>query len=394
MVKIKSFSDNDIRFFLITTVVALSLLGDAMLYVVLPARPEDFSVLIWQIGILLGANRFIRLITNELAGRIADRFHSTIPLLLAVVIGALTTVSYALPWGFWGLLAARIIWGACWSVLRVEGYISALALSHAGNRGKIIALYQALTKIGSGGGALLGGLLSDLVGLRMTFIVFGTITLSGVIPVWKASPGNSAGIPPVPEPQQRVPLQSSGAFGPLLLWYCAFSLAITEQMIVNLTGRLVADRIISGVPFAIGIASLTGVLMSFRTLGTLFIGPVSGVVSDRIGREKLIVLTTLVQILAIVSLAAFHHSLIGILVLPIQFLASSASMVGIYALAGDKAPQQKRAIFMNRFVTFTDLGTALGPLITFPIYAYFGFHWIAGLTIIFLIGVIVMVTKH
>ena len=75
-VKMKVTPHDKIRFFLISTVVALSLLGDAMLYVVLPARPEDFNILIWQIGILLGANRFIRLITNELAGRVVDHFDS------------------------------------------------------------------------------------------------------------------------------------------------------------------------------------------------------------------------------------------------------------------------------------------------------------------------------
>jgi len=48
---------------------------------------------------------------------------------------------------------------------------------------------------------------------------------------------------------------------------------------------------------------------------------------------------------------------------------------------------------MNRFSTFNDLGTALGPIVAFSIYAYFSFGWIAVLAIIFLAGVIVMVIK-
>ncbi len=389
----KATSNNNIRFILISTVVALSLLGDAMLYVVLPARPEDFHVLIWQVGILLGANRFIRLITNELAGRIVDRFSSEKPLLLAVLVGGLTTASYAISWGFWWLLAARMTWGACWSVLRVEGYLSALTLSHGENRGKIIAIYQALSRLGSGGGTLLGGLLTDLVGLRFTFFLFSIITISGVILVLKAKPDEVPVTDPSNENQKIKNPEPLEVFNPFSLWFCVFSLAMTEQMIANLTGRLVADRIALGIPFSIGVASLTGILLSFRTFGTLFIGPVSGILSDRIGREKLILLTTLLQIIAISLLVLSKNWLLGALVLSIQLLASSASRVGIYVLAGDKAPQEGQALFMNRFSTFNDLGTALGPFVTFSIYAYFGFGWVAVLAIILLSGIIGKIVK-
>ena len=129
-----------LRFFLVSIIVALSLLGDALLYAVLPARAESFQVLIWQVGILLGANRLIRLITNELAGHWIHRSKSDLPLLLAVIVGSLVTISYALSRGFWGLLAGRLVCGACWSVLRVEGYLAALSFSSKKNRGKIFAV--------------------------------------------------------------------------------------------------------------------------------------------------------------------------------------------------------------------------------------------------------------
>jgi len=159
-------SEKKLRFFLISIIVALSLLGDALLYVVLPARSGDFNVLIWQIGILLGANRLIRLLTNELAGRMVDRLGSKKPLVAAVIIGASITISYALCRNFWCLLAARILWGGCWSILRVEGYLAALNLATDRNRGKIIAIYQAIIRSGAGGGVLIGGFLCDLAGIE------------------------------------------------------------------------------------------------------------------------------------------------------------------------------------------------------------------------------------
>jgi MFS family permease len=80
-------------------------------------------------------------------------------------------------------------------------------------------------------------------------------------------------------------------------------------------------------------------------------------------------------------------------VLSVQLLASSATRVGIYTLAGDKAPQDGQALFMNRFSTFNDLGTALGPLVAFSIYASFGFGWVAALAILLLCGVIGILLK-
>ena len=168
-----------VRFLLVSIVVALSLFGDALLYAVLPARPAGFHVLIWQIGIILGANRLIRLFTNEIAGRLLKKHGLKKPLVAAIIIGGLTTAGYAVPLGFWWLFLMRIIWGSCWSVFRAEGYINALALSGGHNRGKVIAAYQTITRVGSGGGVLIGGFLSDLIGIPETFILYGIITISG-----------------------------------------------------------------------------------------------------------------------------------------------------------------------------------------------------------------------
>ncbi len=141
----------------------------------------------------------MRLITNEVAGRIVHRTNSNKPLLLAVIIGALTTASYTLPWGFWGLLVARMVWGACWSLLRVEGFLSVLDISTARNRGRIFALYQVIIRGGSGGGVLLGGFLFDLVGMRQTFLLYCVVSSLGVPLVLRSLPAT----PPAASAQEK-----------------------------------------------------------------------------------------------------------------------------------------------------------------------------------------------
>ena len=84
--------------------MALSLLGDALLYNALPTHTAEFGVLVWQVGILLGVNRLIRLVTNEIAGRIVDRYGLKRPMTIALLLGGLTTASYTLPRGGGGRL--------------------------------------------------------------------------------------------------------------------------------------------------------------------------------------------------------------------------------------------------------------------------------------------------
>ena len=173
---------SQVRFVLVSAVVAISLLGDALLYALLPAEPEAFGVRVWQIGVLLAANRFIRLVTNELAGRWIQKRTGNTPLLLALLAGSAITCSYALPLGFWWLLCARMLWGACWSVLRVEGYLSALEHASDRNRGRIFAVFHAVARLGQGGGLLIGGFLSDLIGIPWTFLLFGLCGFFGKTP--------------------------------------------------------------------------------------------------------------------------------------------------------------------------------------------------------------------
>ena len=362
--------ENRRRFVLTAVIVALSLLGDALLYAVLPSRPEAFSLRVWQVGILLGANRLVRLGTNELAGRLVRHSRSNRPLYGAIIAGSLITASYALPIGFWGLLAARLAWGACWSLFRVEGYLSALAISTSRTRGRIFAVYQAITRIGQGGGVLIGGLLVDTMGIAPTFLIFGCATLCGVFFLARA-----------PRRQQGAPSPSASGQGkPLLgLWGCGLTLTMTEQMIANLTGRIVADRIGPILPLSLGVTSLTGLLLGFRSFGNLLLGPLTGMIGDRFGRRRLLMLLITLQACFIAGIAFSRSWPMVVTFLLLKFAAGMGVHLLLYTLAGDLAPRRDGALHVSRFSTFLDLGTAAGPMVGFAIYAGFGFFWVAML---------------
>ena len=92
--------------------VAAALLGDAMLYVVMPSRPELWYISIFQVGILLSANRLVRLFTNPASSYIVARFGVYQPFQWSLLASLSVLVAYALTSSFTLLLLARLTWGA------------------------------------------------------------------------------------------------------------------------------------------------------------------------------------------------------------------------------------------------------------------------------------------
>lgn len=104
--------------FLVALATAFSLLGDQALYSVLPVMHADLGLSALQVGLLLSVNRWIRLLTNEFAHRLAARRAPTYLLPAALLLGAITTALYAMSSAFTVLLLARMLWGLAWSFIR------------------------------------------------------------------------------------------------------------------------------------------------------------------------------------------------------------------------------------------------------------------------------------
>ena len=88
---------------------ASSLLGDQMLYAVLPTIYADLGLQPYQVGVLLSANRIVRLVTNHLAEQGSRRWSLAWLLVVALVTGALLNIAYGMVAWFPNLLTARIL---------------------------------------------------------------------------------------------------------------------------------------------------------------------------------------------------------------------------------------------------------------------------------------------
>jgi len=125
----------------------------------------------------------------------------------------------------------------------------------------------------------------------------------------------------------------------------------------------------------IGVASLSGALVSVRFLFEFLWGPVAGRLSDRHGRVRFLIVAGAVEIAGMVGLALAPGILAVILIAVGLFMAATAVKVTLDALAGDLAPVARRSQTMSTYATWSDLGSAAGPLVGWIIGVGLGLNW-------------------
>src|SRR5215813_12975509 len=77
-------------------VLAMALIGDALIYVVLPLYHAEFGVSLAMVGVLLSLNRWIRLFANSAVAHIGDRIGAQVLMIAAAVGAIVSTTLYGL----------------------------------------------------------------------------------------------------------------------------------------------------------------------------------------------------------------------------------------------------------------------------------------------------------
>ena len=389
----------------VSCAVAASILGDSLLYAVLPTIHDDLGLQAYMVGILLSANRFVRLFTNTLAGWTMARAGVRGPFVVAVFTAALTTALYVSGLGFAVFLVARIGWGLCWSFLRLGGYLAALDASDGRNRGYYLGFFAGVTRFGSFIAALIGGFMTDLIGFEETVLAFTALTVIGGLAVLRERPPRPVTTPtPTATPAAaRLPeIDDFPQRQRLWIVYVTVLLqAMAIQGLVTATlGAWLQDSFgddISLTFVTIGVASLTGLLLSIHFLGDFAWGPVAGHLSDKHGRLHFLLAAGVIEVAGLIGLA-FAPGVWGVILSAlVLFLAATAVKVSLDALAGDLAPVERRSQTMSTYATWSDLGSAAGPLVGWIIGIGLGLNWMylgSASTLIVASGLLFLTFRH
>ena len=364
--------------------VAFAIMGDSLLYGILPLAAEDLGLLPQQVGLLLSANRLIRLLSNTWLSTLFARFGPYRTFVVSAILGVLTTAVYGLGWGFLMLLMARMAWGISWSGLR-QGSYQAIWAGAGSAAGRLMGLMWGIVRGGSAVSVLLGGFLFDRYGYQVTVWTIAAISTLA-IPIalrlsWPA--GAQIGKPVSQSARNMLQGWQEALSDPLqrTVLLVGFFKLLLNAILIATASLFLAERFgdqAGGVLLGLEVGALAGIVLATRWFSDLFLGAVMGALSDRIGRIRLPVLLILLLCLGLAVMLWTTASL-SILALLGVLITSTGVNVILDAYANQLAlGTAQPELFVGAYTTASDLGSALGPLLAFTLVTSVGFAPVYG----------------
>ena len=336
------------------TAMSLVNLGDTLLYVILPTYYTHLGLIPLQVGILLSVNRWVRLATNHLVEYGYRRYHSDLWLLGAFFLGSLVCAVYGFAATFALFLLARIGWGIAYSLLRQAGIMHVVSCSSEKGLAEQMGYFTGINALWRTSGLFLGALCHDVLGFAATFIGLGVLSLLS-LPLGRLSQKR-------PEKADR-PRSEDGRRRGTWSFVC-FGIVmglVGGGMIFSTLGLVIKTGFgdsISVAGFAVGAATITGLVMAIRQFMDGLGGPVFGAVMDRVGRQRAIGWLFLAGSILLFLVGLQSGILWLIALITMYFVCATALYTVLYALSGQSGP---RAVVS--FATAMDLGMSIGPMI-------------------------------
>lgn len=338
----------------IALATAFSLLGDQMLYSVLPTHYAKIGLMPYQVGIILSVNRWVRLITNTLAEKLCQRYNLTALMTGSLILGAMLTAVYGVVTSFPILLIARMLWGLSWSFIRQIGLMTVVDTTPPSMIGQRMGFYNGVSRLGSLGGNFLGGLAHDIIGFTLTLFLFAIISLTGTPLGWLARRAV------LHENREKESVEDSGWVPKLMI--CGFVIGcVGPGILMSTLGVVLVETVGTSLNLwgmVIGVATLNGLLLSSRWIADALGAPLLGHISDRLGRKMSGTIYFGIGMLALFSASITSNMGLLILCVVVFFLCGVGATVIMHAEAGTRGPRS-----VAGYVTASDLGSATGPML-------------------------------
>jgi MFS family permease len=386
----------------VSIVTAICLIGDSMLYIALPIFWREAGLdALWQVGVLLAVNRFIRLPIHPFIGWVYQKISLKTGLLIAVLLGTVTTFGYGVITGFIGWLILRALWGVAWSLFRIGGLTAVTAVSTDRNRGQTMGMYNGLYRLGSLFGMLVGGILAPIIGLQYVALIFGVCSLGGVFYLLHSFRSSEAGAGTTPQrtpaenmpskdvpsvqnktdqrklrllfPKGTFPVIAIGLFVPLLFQ------GILMATLSPLIGHLFAEPIhVAGL--LLSVTALSGIIQAARWIWEPFLARRLGALSDGPqGRLPLLIFSLIFAAVVCAVLPLSMPLLVWVAISLLILVSGTALTTLTDALASDLAKRTNAVSFLTLYSVAQDIGAASGPFLSFLVISLpFGFVYLYG----------------
>jgi len=329
-----------------SSIMSLALLGDALLYAVLPVYADAFGLTLPWVGVMLSANRFVRVFAYELLARVTQAVGVRRMCMLAAITATASTAIYGFGQGPAIMLAARVLWGLTYAVL-VLATLS-YAIEYRRGVGTRVGVGQAIQRLGPISALLGGAWLVGVFGPNMTFALLSLPTALSLFVAFSLPKGRG-------EAAKRGRTPSLTRPTPIDIVYFLQGYGVDGVFAVSITLIFARDASLSE-------AVMGGsVLLAVRHFGEAIAAPLFGWIADRIGARRVFVTAAVLTTLGFVMVAA-GLTVAGALVMLI-FRGALASL-GPAVITQSLALEEDAIGPLARMQAWRDFGAAVGPFAT------------------------------
>lgn len=356
---------------IVAVAIGLSIMGDTLMYSLLPLEAGNLGIALPLVGVLLSANRLVRLFSNTWISAVFKRFGPRLPFVIATILALLTTSLYGIGWGFWVFLLARIGWGIAWSGLRQGGY-EAVGLADDALKGRLMGALWGIVRLGSAISVTAGGYLRDRFSYRVSVGAVSAFTALA-IPLAFALRWPST---PAPSQEEKPPSPLAGwqmsQHTPAQRWMLivGFLDAALEGILLSTVALFLTRQLDDSnhlVLFGMGMGTTTGLLLSVRFLADLLFGPLLGALADKLGKTTTAFLLSATLLAGLIGAVKSPDAWI-LFFLALVFICRAGLFVTLSAAASSAAVRSKSPhLFVGVYTTSADAGLAVGPLLAYSL---------------------------
>ena len=316
-----------------------------------------------MVGVILSLNRWVRLFTNPLAARLYERFPAGALIVVALVLSAVTTAMYALPAALAVFLLGRLLWGFCFSLLRLGSFLATLedAATHAGRR---IGNTRSMWGIGYFAGAAFAPFAIETVGWTGACLAAAALTfIAGIGPAYVASTWRRR--IRVPE-EGHVP---ASVWEPRLLALFVIAtvqLGLYAGILVAAGGFRVDELFHDGAPILASVVPATFVAAAFlltQRVAQVVWTPIAGRWGDR-SANWAFVISTVISLASVALLASLDLGPVLFVVIgACAFVNGLTATIAVELVVSRRSRDHDRPRILAALHTWQDAGAAGGALL-------------------------------
>ena len=345
-----------------------STLGIGIVSPLLPLYVRDMGANGVWVGIIFAMYAISNSIVTPIAGRISDRRGRKVFLTSGLIAYAVISFGYIWANTLELLAVVRFVQGAAGAITIPIAMAYVGDLSPEGEEGKWMGFANVAFFSGFGFGPLMGGLLTDHLGMNSTFYsMAGLNLLAGAISLVFLPEVTRRKTQETDEKRSSIKdLSSSRIVRGLFAYRLADSLG---------RGGIGAFLPIFGSMLGLS-TSLIGVVLTANMITANLVMPVGGLLADKFDRRRLTIIGSCVAalVLATVTMAGSVGQLLAVML--IQPIGMAVAMPAASALIVEEGRKFGMGSTMSTFFVAMGVGMAIGPIISGEIADSFSISWV------------------